>query len=315
MSTTGMGPLRLGVAGLGRRWSQLYRPAFDRRPDRFRIVAVQDDVLRRAETESDRYRAIACAGLRELAGRPEVDVLVWTGGGWAGAMPLRLLAEAGKPCLVTGPWRASLGELARPHSAWEFGQAVLAIPPRFSARSFRLRELFATTLGPPTRMTGRVAVSPIDESAEGDPVRARSGALDDACCELIDWCRFLFRADPVEAGTNTERTELTLAFPGGARASFDLLDRATSSTYLPWWKDATVSITTERGRVESSGEHSIWRDDGHGLVEDHLSHESSAIDTLVEHFHRYLQGSQSLVPTDFESLAHSLASVTTLDDA
>ena len=89
--------LRVGVIGLGRLWESRYKPALVRLADRYRIVAVYDQVARRSELDANVLGAQAASGLRELINRNDVDVIFLLSPQWFGLHSLELAVSSGKP--------------------------------------------------------------------------------------------------------------------------------------------------------------------------------------------------------------------------
>ena len=103
LSSAGVGRLRLGVIGLGRHWELSQKPALARLRERIEVVAVYDQVARRAEIEAGPLRARAVLGLKALAEGPDVDALAWLAPQWFAAHPVELAVRVGKPLLCAVP--------------------------------------------------------------------------------------------------------------------------------------------------------------------------------------------------------------------
>jgi predicted dehydrogenase len=271
----------LGVIGLGRPWTDRFREALARRADRFRIAAVHDPVGQRAASEADRLGCPAVRSIRALAGHPEVDALVILGSSWAGPIPLRFALETGKPCLAALPCRVALAELRG--RLGEAPRVLLDLPGRFEASTMRMRELFATRLGRPRMLAARFPAP----GPEGGP-----DALMDLACDRVDWCRFLFQGEPVaarstpggEAGAPT--AEIALIYPEGGAAELALAGEGAPE----------IRVVTERGSIEVQGVDRLTWTDESGPHEEHLAHDSSSTDVLLEQFHRLATGATSLAP-------------------
>ena len=81
--------------------------------DRFRVTAVYDQVLRRAEIEAEQLGCAAVRGLAALVERPDVDVVYLLSPQWFGLHPVQLACAAGKPVYCALPLAGDLAELER----------------------------------------------------------------------------------------------------------------------------------------------------------------------------------------------------------
>ena len=193
--------LRVGVIGLGRLWEARHKPALARLRDRFQVTAVYDQVVRRAEIEA------GAARLRRGRGPGRADR----------AARRRRGLPAHAPVVRPPPDRARLrrrqagllrpaaGRRARRSSKrWPRWSSRAGSPfmPEFARRFYpatlRLRELLATTLGPPRLILGQTRLFGFDRYGQPGPTTqiAPAPLLIDPGSYLLDWCRFLFQAEP-----------------------------------------------------------------------------------------------------------------------
>jgi predicted dehydrogenase len=214
--------LGLGVVGLGRLWEARHKPALGRLRDHFRVAAVYDQVLIRAEREARELGCAAAEGLAGLVERPDVDAVYVLSPQWFGLHAAELACRAGKPVYLGVPVAAdpagleALARLARERGTPVFPE----LPRRFYPATIRLRELLATTLGRPTRVLGHAWTFGFDRYAEPGPTTqtAPASALIDPGGNLLDWCRLILGGTPtavVGQGTadGSEFASLTLEYP------------------------------------------------------------------------------------------------------
>ncbi|MGL4554028.1 MAG: hypothetical protein ACRC33_22940 [Gemmataceae bacterium] len=90
-----MGPLRLGVIGVSRRWTD----ALGTSPE-VAVVAAHDPALARAVAAAEAFRAAVCEGVVELLERDDVEAVL-LGPAWFGTWPLAHAAARQKPVLCT----------------------------------------------------------------------------------------------------------------------------------------------------------------------------------------------------------------------
>src|SRR4051812_25461102 len=102
--------LRVGVVGLGRLWEARHKPALAKMKDRFTVVAVYDQVARRAEIEAGQLGCRAVDGLIAAVDRPDVDVVYLLTPQWFGLHPIEVACSAGKPIYCALPLGGELAE-------------------------------------------------------------------------------------------------------------------------------------------------------------------------------------------------------------
>lgn len=117
------------MIGLGRAWEARYRPALAGLRDRLEVVAVYDEVARRAEIVAGQARARAAGGLADLIEDPEVDAVALLAPQWFGAHPVELAARAGKPIYVAVPLPDDPGGATRPGAQEPDRRPTLLVEP------------------------------------------------------------------------------------------------------------------------------------------------------------------------------------------
>ncbi|MFO0910230.1 MAG: Gfo/Idh/MocA family oxidoreductase [Isosphaeraceae bacterium] len=315
--------LRVGVVGLGRLWEARHKPALMRLRERFRVTAVYDQVHRRAEIESQQLGCAAVAGLTELIGRADVDVVYLMTPQWFGLHPIELACEAGKPVYCALPLASSLAELEQLTDQVE-SSGILFMPEfarRFYPATLRLRELIATSLGTPRLVVGHGRLFGYDRYGHPGPTTQLTPAplLIDPGSFLLDWCCFLFQAEPLalqgwkgavlpqhcDATTGEPDFESFVAeFEGGgiAQISFGRYHRTA-------WGDATrflpppgFQIYGEKGAAWVELPDRIQWSDPDGTHEERLPLEPTVGDLLNDQFHRLVRGDQSMAPSIRDAL-------------
>jgi predicted dehydrogenase len=292
--------------------------------DRFVVTAVYDQVHRRAELEAHQLGCSAVEGLSALVGRPDVDVIYLMTPQWFGLHPVGLACAAGKAVYCALPMAGAADELG-PLAKRVEASGIPFMPElarRFYPATLRLRELLATTLGRPRLIVGHSRLFGFDRYGHPGPTTQLTPAplLVDPGSFLLDWCCFLFQAEPValQGWEGTVLTEPAVApgadpdfesfmveFPEGGLAtiSFGRYHRGA-------WGDATrflpppgFQVYAERGAAWVELPDRIQWSDPTGTHEERLPLEPTVGDVLNEQFHRLVRGDQSLAPTVRDALA------------
>ncbi len=134
--------LRVGIIGLGRRWSHRYAPALAALSELFQITAVYDPIPQRASVEAARLQCVAAGGAAALIERDDVEAILLLDLGWQRLWPIERAARAGKPVFC-------LPDLAddAPHApalvrtVEEAGLAVMmAVPAAYQPAALQLAE-------------------------------------------------------------------------------------------------------------------------------------------------------------------------------
>ena len=318
--------LGVGIIGLGRLWEARHKPALLRRTDRFRIVAVYDQVARRANTEANALRCEAVEGLNALVQRPDIDAVYVLGPQWFGLHPVSIAAEAGKAiyCAVAfaGDPRGAERAAAAVHASGVPFMPELA--RRFYPATLRLRELIATALGPVRLVVGHARLAAFDRYDSPGPATQTTPAplAVDPGGNLLDWCRFIFQADPAAVGGQGARLvsgsadddydAFALDFSDGRMAQVSL-----SRHHRTLWGEAErylpapgFQVFAERGAAWLEMPDRIRWSDAKGVHDEHLPAEPTVGDVMNDHFHRLVLGRESLAP----GLDDALATARLVDD-
>lgn len=313
--------LRVGVIGLGRLWEARHKPALLRMTDRYCVTAVYDQVARRAAMEARQFHSAPCEGLVELIQRPDVDVVYLLSPQWFGLYPIRLAITAGKPVYCALPLAGERVELeALAGLIRESGAPFMAeMARRFYPATLRLRELLATRLGPPRLILGQSRLFGFDRYSPPGPATQLTPAplRVDPGSYLLDWCRFLFQADPTivhgdsgvvfpdreEGGPDFESFTARFERGGVAQIAYYRYQGAAwgeASRFLP---QPGFQVFAERGAAWLEMPDRIQWTDEQGTHEERLPLEPSIGEVLNDHFHRLVRGDQSLAPTFDDALA------------
>jgi predicted dehydrogenase len=310
------------VIGLGRLWETRHKPSLARLQDQFRITAVYDQVFRRAEIEADQLGCAACEGLAALVERPDVDVIYLLSPQWFGLHPAHLACAAGKAVYCGLPLAGDLAELET--LTRRVDETGILFMPEFARRCYpatlRLKELLATSLGPPRLILGHSRLFGFDRYAIPGPTTqiAPAPLLIDPGSYLLDWCVFLMQSLPEsiggsgclvlpsEGGENPEPDfeSFVASFPGGATAqiAYGRYHRARwgeASRFLP---ASGFQVFAERGAAWLEMPERIQWWDPSGTHEERLPLEPTVGDVLNDQFHRLVHKGQSLAPTIHDAL-------------
>ena len=111
-----------------------------------------------------------------------------------------MACSLGKPIYCALPISGEAEDLARVDAAVR-SSGVPFMPEfarRFYPTSIRLRELLATKLGPPRLVVGQGRLFGFDRYGQPGPSTqiAPASLLVDPGSYLLDWCRFVFQAEP-----------------------------------------------------------------------------------------------------------------------
>lgn len=316
-------PLRVGVIGLGRLWESRHKPSLARMRNRFHVTAVYDQVHRRAQIEAGQLHCAASTGLAALVNHPDVDVVYLLSPQWFGLHAAELACAAGKPVYCGLPLARDAAEVEKLARLVE--QSGIPFMPEFARRCYpatlRLKELLATTLGPPRLILGHSRLFGFDRYAVPGPTTQVSPAplVIDPGSYLLDWCTFLMQSLPesvsgtecqVSPPTAGEPAEpdfesFTAVFPGGATAQigFGRYDRqrwGEASRFLPV---SGFQVFAERGAAWLEMPERIQWWDSSGTHEEKLPLEPTVGDVLNDQFHRLVHNEQSLAPTIRDALA------------
>lgn len=325
MAVTRHERLGVGVIGLGRLWEARHRSAFARLHDRFRVVALYDQVARRARVEAEAVGCAVAEGLTALFERPDVDVVYLLSPQWFGSHAAELAIRSGKPLYYGLPVAADPDGL-RAMSALAVKHDAIVIPElarRVYPASMRLRELLATTLGPPRLVRGHVRLYGFDRYGSPGPNTqlAQMPMMVDPGANLLDWCRWLFQAEPtaitgfgavvLPGATDQPPGEdyegFALEFPDGALAQITLerFHRGPweeSKKFLP---HPGFQVFAERGAAWLEMPDRIQWNEPSGAREQRLASEASAGELLNEHVYRRVQGQPSFAPSLDDALIAS----------
>jgi predicted dehydrogenase len=320
--------LRVGIIGLGRLWEARHKPALARLTDRFRVVAVYDQVGRRTAIEAAQLGCMGAESLTGLIGRDDVDAVYLLTPQWFGLHPIELACEAGKPIYSALPPASDPAGLET--AAQHVRSAGIPFMPelarRFYPATLRLRELLANTLGPPRLVLGHSRLYGFDRYGPPGPSTQLTPAplSIDPGGNLLDWCRFVFQAEPAtiqgfgalvlppdkngdsagEPGCDFEG--FALEFAAGELAHIDV-----GRYHREAWCDASrflpqpgFQVFAERGAAWLEMPDRIqWTGPSGTVHDERLPMEPTVGEILNDHFHRLVRGEQSLAPSLHDALA------------
>ena len=312
--------LRVGVVGLGRLWEARHKPALAKLRDRFVVTAVHDQVLRRAELEAAQLGCAAVEGIRALVERDDVDAVYVLTPQWFGTFPIEVACAAGKPIYCALPL-TGVREDTEALAAKIEASGTVFMPEfarRFYPATLRLRELIATTLGPPRLIVGHTRLFGFDRYGSPGPSTQMTPAplMVDPGCFLLDWCGFLFQSEPSalhgteatispEPSSEVDFESFVAEYPGGglAQICFGRYNRAAwgdSTRFLP---SPGFQVYAERGAAWLELPDRIQWWDSTGTHEEKMPLEPTVGEVLNDQFHRLVRGEASLAPSVRDALA------------
>jgi predicted dehydrogenase len=241
--------LRVGIVGLGTHWESRYLPALRTLADRFEVRGICEQVAHRAERAAVELSAVAVDGFRALAGRDDVDAILYLADQWYGPTPILAACEHGKAVYsaISFPYDATEAQLLRSRVE-ESGIAFMAeLPRRHAPATVRIKELIATRLGPPRLLFCHRRV-PLSASAGPAPPRDRASEARDLM-ELVDWCRYVAGCEPTsvvavrhaesDAGDADDYQMMSLDFSQTGRVGEGVLAQVSCGYYMPkCWEEA-----------------------------------------------------------------------------
>jgi predicted dehydrogenase len=319
--------LGVGIVGLGRLWKARYRPALQRMADRFRVVALHDQVGWRARVEAAAVGAEAAPSLTALASHPEVDAVLMLTPQWSGGWAAERAVEAGKAVF----WAVPLADEgwydveALAEAACRGGVPLVPeLPRRAYPASRRLRELLRDgPLGAPRLILGQVRLfGPDREATPGPGVQLAPAPLSvDPGENLLDWCRFVFGAEPVAveacgagpldgAEPDPDFEGMTLHFPDGglAQVAVQRYDRERWGDLIRALPPSGFQVFADRGAAfVEMADRITWTCDGGPPKREGLASEPPLGELLLDGFRAAVLGDPSAASTTGLSDARAVA--------
>lgn len=293
--------LGVGIVGLGNRWEGRYLPAIRSLADRFEVRAVCEQVSHRARRAAAELNAVAVDGFRVMAGRDDVDALLYLADQWYGAAPILAACDTGKAIYSAASLPGPRGEID--HLLARVEQSGIAFMAELSRRhapaTVRLKELIATRLGPPRMLFchQRVPQSPGTSPGESIPAQRNLIEMIDWCCYVVDRpaahvvsVRHAAPADPAES----DYQMMSLDFSATEHPGTGPLAQISSGQYIPVnWEEAigfrppaALQVACERGIAFIDLPTSlVWFDDA-GRHQESLESERPVDESMLLQFHR-----------------------------
>lgn len=187
--------LRVGVIGLGEQWLTMHRPALRMLAERFDVRAIYCTVAKLAENAAGEFQADAVDGYEAMIQRDDIDAVLVLEQSWLGHLPALAACRAGKAIYWAGgsdfdpkadaPFRTCVEE-----SGIAF---MSSFPKRFAPATLRLKELIATSLGPPRLLFCHKRLSsPEKNGSLTKPCKTEDRQqLRSELIEMIDWCSYV----------------------------------------------------------------------------------------------------------------------------
>ena len=316
--------LDVGLIGLGPAWETRYRPALHKLRDRLRIRAIYDVVYQRAAQVAAELKSEAVDGLDVLLARPDLSAYMLLDPDWLGNLPVQFAVRHHKSMYVAGTLGDVLGEIRQLRdTANDHGVDLM---PEFSRRytpaTIRLRELLATQLGRVKRLRMEVTLPPrpTQDSIPGQTTET------DLLVGLVDWCRCLMGATPVELSSRVSHMPAAQERPAGETRSVNIVfqklavegepRRAEILVRMPDLPQSNAPVEQrlhayvdcQHGHATLVGNtHLEWRlGDRHGC--ELLDKERQDVEVMLDHFCRRAVGGLIPIPT-IDDVHHALGMV------
>lgn len=296
--------ISVALIGAGPTWETRYREAVQRLSARLSVRAVCDSVQGRAMVAADEFGAIPFSSPWLLGQRKDLHAWLILDPGWMQTYPAEVAVRIGRPALYANPFSADLGKLERVlKQGAESGETLMPeFPERFKAATTRLRELMATRLGPANRI--EVSVPARNHGAWNSWLHESQ----EECLGLFDWCAYIMGRAIVAANIARHEDGERLLLTFGSRDK----DPATRQAIIhlhPATETETLRIVRcERGAATLFGPTRIeWEIEGN-LKTEHLNHERSPHEIILDQFCRRALGGLFSVP----SLRDALQAITAL---
>ncbi len=293
--------LGVGIVGLGSRWEGRYLPAIRSLADRFEVRAVCEQVAHRARRAATELNATAVDGFRVLAGRDDVDALLYLADQWYGTTPILAACDTGKAIYSAASLPGSRREIDRLLARVEqSGIAFMAeLSCRHAAATVRLKELIATRLGQPRMLFCHQRVPQPAADCPREAAAARRNLI-----EMIDWCCYVIdrpaasvvsvRHATPDGGSPADYEMLSLDFSQDEPPGSGPLAQISSGQYIPaTWEEAigfrppaALQVACQRGiAFIDLPAGLVWFDDA-GRHQESLEGERPVDESMLMQFHR-----------------------------
>lgn len=242
--------LRVGLIGLQDAWEQRYRSALLALVDRFEVRAVCDEVPRRAQVAATEFGAVAVDGYQTLLRREDIDAVLIFSTGWYGTLPVAAACEHRAAIYYAPGLDLGAEEAASIQRRVEAsGVALLAeLRRRHCPATVRLKELIATTLGPPQLLFCHRRV-PLPAATEPPFCTRPRSSVARELVELVDWCAYVVGSRPrrvtgVMHGVDDRTAEpdyfaMSLDFSEGLQSGAGPVAQVSCGRYFPQrWAEA-----------------------------------------------------------------------------
>ena len=297
--------LRVGIVGLGNAWEKRYRPALSTMADRFEVRAVCESIGHRAGLVAAEFGATTNDGFRSLVRREDVDAVLLLSGGWCGLLPALAACDAGKAVYFGSGLDLDSHQSRLLKERVEAGgiSFVAELPRRLAPATLRLKELIATTLGPPGLIFCHQNLSS-DKDSRGPSRPGTSRSATHELVELVDWCCYVIgcrpnwvaglshRPDP--SASETDYRAISLDFSDGDQPGLGPVAQIGCGRYIPAdWREAvgyrrqaSMQVSCARGvAFVDLPSTLVWFDEA-GRHQESLESERPVGEQLLLRFHR-----------------------------
>jgi len=322
--------VNVGIIGLGSHWDRVYAPLLRKFRSRIAVRAVYDPIAERAEHVADEWEAAVSHGMLSLLERTDVRAVLLLDMAWYGHEALHLIRAQHKPAYIAGRLGDDADRLSQHYEAAQ-SEGLMLMPElgsRYTPSTARLRELIATRIGRPHRVSLEVA-------CQGEWIE---GGHPDATCmpylvDLFDWCRYVVRSVPLrlcaKRGDNNGASSgpnLSIAIEyaeprdGGARPVADIhLLAASRASDAPECSLTAREVQCERGRAILPADADIsWatsaKPSESESVTESLQSDRPATEVMLDHFCRRVSG--GLIPVaDIADVCLGLNTARAIDES
>jgi len=301
--------LRVGLVGLGDTWPERHAPALRALAAQFKVRAVCDQVVHRAQQAATEFSAVAVDSYRALVRREDLDAVLILSPQWFGPLPILAASESGKAVYCAGGLDLQPEEAASVKQRVE--QAGIAFMPEFPRRhapaTLRLKELIATRLSDARLIFCHRRAGAEDDRGHAPADWPERGNMHDLI-ELVDWCCYVVDREPTMVTGMMHQSDgrspgedyrmMSLDFSEPAAPGAGPVAQISCGRYIPArWEEAisfrplaALQVCCERGVAFIDLPSTlIWFDEA-GRHQESLDSERPVGEQMLLQFHRAATG-------------------------
>jgi len=292
--------LRVGIVGLGEHWETRYVGALRALEDRFEVRAISSEVGLRAKQAAQLFNATAMSGMQALIERPDIDAILVLAPQWHGPLPILAACRARKAVYCAATLDIDWDQAHEIHRQVDASGIpfMVEFPRRQAPATLRLKELIATSLGPPRLLFCHHRL-PLKKHPAPRAHRQKCAATR-SFLELIDWCRYIVGTDPTsvvsvahQVGEKDDYRMMSLDFSESRTSGTGVMAQISCGRYIPsdWPEAATfrpptaLQVRCEKGiAFIDLPANLVWFDQAGRHLES-LDRERPASEQLLQQFH------------------------------